>query len=77
MNAARISVEWSYKVIKQEFASQDFHRKLQVRKLPIGSLYIAAVLLRNFITCLGEVAQPSSFFSCRPPSLDRYLSCSE
>jgi len=59
MNAARTAVEWSYKDIKQEFASNDFHRKLQVRKMPVANLYTASVLLRNFKTCLGHGAQPT------------------
>eukprot|EP00171_Calliarthron_tuberculosum_P004305 IDg4305t1 len=38
MNSARVSVEWSYGEIKNIFVSQDFPRKLQVRKLPVALL---------------------------------------
>ena len=78
MNAARVAVEWSYKDVKQEFASQDFHRKLLVRKLPISNLYIASVLLRNIKTCIcGGGAQPTEYFDCPPPSLQQYLGINE
>ena len=38
MNEVRIAVEWNCKDVKQEFDSRYFHRKLQVRQLPAGSL---------------------------------------
>eukprot|EP00171_Calliarthron_tuberculosum_P021462 IDg21462t1 len=40
MNAARTAVEWSYKDVKQSFASNDFARKLQVHKRPIAMLFV-------------------------------------
>lgn len=50
MNAARIAVEWGYKDVKQMWTSQDFGRKLKIRKGPVGLLYVVSVLLRNFKT---------------------------
>lgn len=72
MNAVRIAVEWSYKEVKESFTINDFKRKLRVREAPIGLLYINAVLLRNFKTCLGHGGLVASKFVTQPPSLDRY-----
>eukprot|EP00171_Calliarthron_tuberculosum_P004019 IDg4019t1 len=44
MCGARIAVEWSYGEVKQHFTSQDFSRKLHVRRAPIATLYICSVL---------------------------------
>jgi len=72
MNKPRTAVEWSYGELKNTFASQDFHRKLQVKKTPVGVFYIVAVLLRNFKTCLGHGTIAEGYFKCQPPSLQEY-----
>ena len=77
MNAARTAVECNYKDLKQPFASNDFSRKLQVRKGPVGLFYVTSVLLRNFKTWLGHSAQSSNYFDCPPPSLERYITMNE
>ena len=77
MHAVRIAVELNCKDFKQKLASQEFHRKLYEGKLPAVSMYIEAVLLSKFNTCLGGVCQPISYFLRSPTVLDRYLSCSE
>eukprot|EP00171_Calliarthron_tuberculosum_P007751 IDg7751t1 len=75
MNAALISVEWNYKYMKQMWASQDFGRLLQVCKVLMAALYITAVLLRNFETCLGHGTESEHAFACTPPTLHTYLGC--
>eukprot|EP00171_Calliarthron_tuberculosum_P019568 IDg19568t1 len=74
MNAVRTAVEWSYGEVKQSFTSQDFPRNLKLRQAPISLLYICAVLLRNFRTCLGHGGQTVHYFECTPPSLENYIS---
>jgi len=76
MNAARIAVEWSYGEVKASWASQDYARKLQTGKVPVGLLYIICVLLRNFKTCLGHNTIAEGHFNCTPPSLEEYI-CSD
>eukprot|EP00171_Calliarthron_tuberculosum_P022181 IDg22181t1 len=74
MNGARTAVEWSYGEVKRYFTTQDFSRKLQVKKLPVALLYACSVLLVNFKTCLGHHTSASSYFSCPPPTLEEYCS---
>ena len=73
MNGSRTAVEWIYKDVEQKFASQDFHRKLQMKKYPVASLFIVSVLLRNIKLCVGRTTQPGLYFTCQPPSLEIYL----
>ena len=76
MSAVREAVEWTYKDLKQMWSSQDFKRQLKIRKCPIALLYKAAGLLWNVKTCLHQGGQVSTYFDCRPPTLERYLSIS-
>lgn len=74
MSSVREAVEWAYKDLKQIWSSQDYKRMLRVRKSPIALLYKAAALLWNVRVCLHHGSgQTSSYFSCPPPSLSRYL----
>jgi len=73
MNGTRIAVEWSYGEVKASWATLDFSRKMQAQKLPVGLLYIVAVLLRNFKTCLGHTTLSGGHFSCAPPTLEEYV----
>lgn len=74
MNSARVCVEWSYGEVKNSFATQDFARKMQVMKLPVGLLYVVSILLRNFKTCTGHHPLAVSHFGCLPPSFEEYVS---
>ncbi len=49
MNSARVAVEWSYKDMKLDFVSQEYHRKLQVRKVPVANMY-SILHLHYFVT---------------------------
>eukprot|EP00171_Calliarthron_tuberculosum_P008950 IDg8950t1 len=72
MNSASTAVEWSYGEVRASFTTQDFHRKLMIRKLPVALPYIVSVLLRKFKTCIGHGSLPGAFFNCTPPTLERY-----
>lgn len=73
MSAVRVSVEWSYKDVKQMWSCNDFARKMKVKESPISLMYIASVILFNFRTCLYGGGQTGSYFSCEPPTLDTYV----
>lgn len=73
MSAVREAVEWTYKDLKQIWLSQDYKRLLKVRQSPIALLYISAALLQNIKMCMGHGRQIVSYFACKPPSLERYL----
>lgn len=73
MSAVREAVEWTYKDVKQSFASQDFKRQMKLRQAPISLLYKAAELLWNFKVCIGHGGQVEFYFDCPPPSLQQYV----
>lgn len=73
MSSVRETVEWSYKDLKQMWSSQDYTRMLKVRKAPVALMYKGAALLWNFKVCLQHGGEVQSFFSCTPPTLQRYL----
>lgn len=73
MSAVRVSVEHSYKDMKQMWSSQDFKRMLKVRDAPISIMYKASALLWNFKVCLQHGGQVQTAFEVDPPTIDRYL----
>lgn len=62
MSAVRVTVEWNYKDLKQQWSLNDYARSLSVRKAPIALLYQASALLLNFKTCLENGGQVGTFF---------------
>lgn len=72
MSAARITVEWMFKEAKTFWTTVDFPRKMRVMQLPVGSLYLASLLLCNLRTCIYK-NQTSLYFRCPPPTLNDYL----
>lgn len=72
MSAARITVEWIFKEVKLYFTAVDFKRKMKVFESPVGSLYLAAMLLSNMRNCVYR-NQISKYFKCLPPTLEEYL----
>lgn len=73
MSSLRVSVEHTYKDLKQMWTSQDFSRKLKVREAPIGTMYKAAALLWNMRTCAYRSGQTIATFRVDPPTLEDYL----
>lgn len=57
MSSVRVTVEHSYKDIKQYWMIQDFDRMLKARKAPIALLYRSSCLLINIKKCLYEREQ--------------------
>ena len=55
MNEVRIAVEWNYKDVKQEFASQDFHRWLQLRKLLLLAYTYQGTSRLVYVVLLSQV----------------------
>ena len=47
MCSARITVEWIFKEVKPYFTTMDYKRKMKVLESPVGSLYLAVMLLSN------------------------------
>ena len=72
MSALRVSVEWTYGKILQQFAYVDFKKGQKVNLQPIACYYIVAALFTNCHTCLYG-SETTSTFNCRPPTLEEYL----
>ena len=73
MSKLRISVEWGFGKICQNFAYLDFKKNLKVLLQPVGKFYLVASILINCHTCLYG-SPTSSYFNVQPPSLESYLS---
>ena len=73
MSKVRVSVEWGFGKIVQNFAFLDFKKNLKVLLQPVAKYYLVSTILTNCHTCLyGSLV--SSFFYLNPPSLESYLS---
>lgn len=73
MSKLRISVEWGFGKICQNFAYLDFKKDLKVLLQPVGKYYLVASTLINCHTCLYG-SQTSTYFNVHPPPLESYLS---
>lgn len=72
MSSVRVSVEHTYKDLKQIWTSQDFSRKLKVREAPISILYVFSAILWNFRICFYSGGQVQKRFGMKPPSFNEY-----
>lgn len=72
MSVLRVSVEWGFGKIIQQFAFLDFKKNQKILLQDIEEMYKVAMILTNCHTCLygGET---SSYFDINPPLLDDYL----
>jgi hypothetical protein len=73
MSSARISVEWGFNNIVQQFSYLNFTKQMKVFKIPVGQYFINAAFIQNLRTCfVGN--QINSYFDLAPLSIDEYLS---
>ncbi|XP_023930813.1 uncharacterized protein LOC106164122 [Lingula anatina] len=72
MSAVRISVEWTFGKIVENFAFLDYKKNHKLCLQPIGKMYLVAALLVNCHTCLYG-SETTDFFHIDPPSLEEYL----
>lgn len=73
MSKLRVSVEWGFGKICQNFAFLDFKKNLKVLLQPVAKYYLVATILTNCHTCLYG-SQTSTYFDLEPPLLETYLS---
>ena len=72
MSSVRISVEWGYSGVTQQFAFLQHKENLKIGLQPVAQFYVVATVLANCFSCLyGN--QVSTYFESSPPSLDEYL----
>lgn len=72
MSALRVSVEYGFGKIIQQFAFLDFKKNQKLYLQPVKKMYYVAALLTNCHSCLYS-NQVASYFNMPPPSLEEYL----
>ena len=72
MRKCRITVEWLFKEIKTQWTALDLKRKNKIGESPVGSLYLAGMLLGNCRNCCYPNTI-SRYFSCTPTLLENYV----
>lgn len=72
MSSVRVTVEWLFGDIINDFKFLDFKKNLKMGMSWVGKMYLACALLNNAVTCLyGNKA--SEFFGLDPLSLQYYF----
>lgn len=66
MSRVHVTVYWVFKEINIYFTTADYKRKMKIGESPLGTRYIAAMLLTNMKNSVypNNIAQ---FFKCEPP----------
>ena len=77
MSKYRVTVEWGYRDIIEQFAFVDFEKNLKLFLQPISSYFKVAALLTNCRTCMptsNHTNRTACHFNCLPPmDLRTYL----
>ena len=72
MNSVRVTVEWLFGNIINDFKFLDFKKNLKIGMSSVGKMNLVCALLHNAITCLYGNST-SEFFGLNPPSLQDYF----
>ena len=72
MSSVRVTVEWLFGDIINDFKFLDFKKNLKIGMSSVGKMYLVCALLNNAITCLYGNST-SEFFGLSPPSLEDYF----
>ena len=72
MSSVRVTVEWLFGNISNDFKFLDFKKNLKIGMSSVGKMYLVCALLHNAITCLYGNST-SEFFGLNPPSLQDYF----
>ena len=72
MSSCRETIEWDYGDIGRYFKLLDYKHVLQIRKMPVAKMCIAAFILRNaHVTMNG--CNTSEYYTCIPPSFEEWV----
>ena len=66
MSSVRVTVEWLFGDIINDFKFLDFKKNLKIGMSSVGKMYLVCALLNNAITCLYGNST-SEFFGLNPP----------
>lgn len=72
MSSVRVTVEWLFGDIINDFKFLDFKKNLKIGMSSVGKMYLVCAILNNAITCLYGNST-SEFFGLNPPSLQDYF----
>ncbi|ETI54030.1 hypothetical protein F443_03109, partial [Phytophthora nicotianae P1569] len=75
MSRVRISVEWGFGSIINDWAMVDFKPKMTIGSVPVGMLFEVSTIFTNCITIASRQNVISSYFDVVPPSFDKYFEC--
>lgn len=73
MSSARQTIEWDYGDVSKMWATLSFSKVLKMRRMPVSSMYITAMILRNAHNTMygGNTAV---YFNCTPPPFEHWIS---
>ena len=72
MSSVRVSVEWLFGDVVNQFKFVDFKKSLKVALSPIGKMHITSAVLNNALICMyGN--NTSTFFGINPPTVHEYF----
>lgn len=72
MKRMRITVEWGFQKVIQQFAFLDFEKNQKLLWQDVETMYKVGVLLTNCHTCLYS-SETAQYFGIQPHTLDQYL----
>ncbi|OWY97970.1 hypothetical protein PHMEG_00031380 [Phytophthora megakarya] len=75
LSQVRISVEWGFGKIVNEWAMLDFKRKMTIGNVPVGLLYEVVAIFANCLTIARQQNVISSYFDVVPPTFQEYFAC--
>ena len=72
MSSMRITVEWGFGAIIEQWKFLDFRQSMKIIECPVAQYYIIAAFLCNLCNCLvGSKTQ--SYFNAQQLTIDEYL----
>ena len=80
MNKLRVSVEWGFGHVVQDWTYLDKKKNMKLHKMHVGKLFYVGALLTNIKSCVtashvldGYGNKIAKKLKCKPPSLHDYL----
>ena len=66
LSSTREVIEWDYGDVGTTFSYVDYKKRLQMRKSPVGLVYLTAMIMRNAMVCMRG-CNTSKYFSYNFP----------
>lgn len=73
MQHSRLSAEWAFGYISNNFGIINYFQKLRVGLSPIALYFPIAALFSNVLCCYGRNSTTKTFFQMEPPTVEEYL----